>query len=272
MKIAGIDPSIKSSGIVVMDLEDNLEVKDIQFYGYTTTKMYAVDEGNVHIAYLCAPDKYSALCMPERQRLTYDIISKRLEGVTFLGMEDYATSKAHTGSGSILQIAEFCGGIRYLAYTKGLGIINFGIGQIKRFATGDGDADKISMCVSFKAEYPNLYPTEIFEKLKQYESPHNDLCDAFWMCEILRELMVLEKFGEDKLDPSKFALLTTTKTLGAISLAESPMMRLGMEYESVKKKKKAKKEEVRRIKEELAKEREARKAAKKSSRKRRCES
>jgi hypothetical protein len=272
MKIAGIDPSIKSSGIVVMDLDDNLEVKDIQFYGYTTTKMYAVDEGNVHIAYLCAPDKYSALCMPERQRLTYDIISKRLDGVKFLGMEDYATSKAHTGSGSILQIAEFCGGIRYLAYTRGLGIINFGIGQIKRFATGDGDADKISMCVSFKSEYPNLYPTEIFEKLKQFESPHNDLCDAFWMCEILRELMVLEKFGEDKLDPSKFALLTTTKTLGAISLAESPMMKLGMEYESVKKKKKAKKEEVRRIKEELAKEREARKAAKKSSRKRRCES
>lgn len=272
MKIAGIDPSIKSSGIVVMDLDDNLEVKDIQFYGYTTTKMYAVDEGNVHIAYLCAPDKYSALCMPERQRLTYDIISKRLEGVTFLGMEDYATSKAHTGSGSILQIAEFCGGIRYLAYTKGLGIINFGIGQIKRFATGDGDADKISMCVSFKSEYPNLYPTTIFEKLKQFESPHNDLCDAFWMCEILRELMVLEKFGEDKLDPSKFALLTTTKTLGAISLAESPMMKLGMEYESVKKKKKAKKEEVRRIKEELAKERAARKAAKKAARKRRCES
>ena len=268
MKIAGIDPSIKSSGIVVMDLDDDLEVKDIQFYGYTTIKKYAVDEGNVHIAFLCPADDYAALCMPERQRLTYDIIAKRLEGVTFLGMEDYATSKAHTGSGSILQIAEFCGGIRYLAYMKGLGIINFGIGQIKRFATGDGDADKISMCVSFRSEYPKLYPAEIFEKLKQFESPHNDLCDAFWMCEILRELMVLEKFGEERLDPTKLALLTTTKTLGSISLAESPMMKLGMEYESVKKKKKAKKAEVARIKEELAKEREAAKLAKKSRKKR----
>ena len=268
MKIAGIDPSIKSSGIVVMDLDDNLEVKDIQFYCYTTIKKYAVDEGNVHIAFLCPADDYAALCMPERQRLTYDIIAKRLEGVTFLGMEDYATSKAHTGSGSILQIAEFCGGIRYLAYMKGLGIINFGIGQIKRFATGDGDADKISMCVSFRSEYPKLYPAEIFEKLKQFESPHNDLCDAFWMCEILRELMVLEKFGEERLDPTKLALLTTTKTLGSISLAESPMMKLGMEYESVKKKKKAKKAEVARIKEEMANEREAAKLAKKSRKKR----
>lgn len=241
MKIAGIDPSIKSSGIVVMDLADDLSVKDVQYYGYTTIKMYAIDAGNVHIQYLCQPDKYAAMCIPERQRMTYDIIGRHLKDVTFLGMEDYATSKAKTGSGSILQIAEFCGGMRYLAYTMGIGIINFGIGQIKRFATGDGDADKISMCVAFKKAFPELYPDDIFAKLKQYESPHNDLCDAFWMCEILRELMVLEKFGEEKLDPTSYTLLTTTKTKGAISLAEAPLMRLGMPYESVKKKKRAKK-------------------------------
>lgn len=241
MKIAGIDPSIKSSGIVVMDLADDLTVKGIQFYGYTTTKIYAVDEGNVHIQYLCPADKYAALCIPERQRMTYDLIEKRLHDVAFLGMEDYATSKAHTGSGSILQIAEFCGGIRYLAYNMGIGIINFGIGQIKRFATGDGDADKISMCLAFRKAFSELYPDDIFEKLKQYESPHNDLCDAFWMCEILRELMILEKFGEERLDPTAYTLLTTTKTKGAISLAESPMMKMGMEYESVKKKKRIKK-------------------------------
>lgn len=272
MRIAGIDPSIKSSGIVVMDLDDSLNVAAIQFFGYTTTKMYAIDEGNVHISYLMPEDKYASLCMPERQRLTYQIIDRALIGVSFVGMEDYATSKTKGTSGSILQIAEFCGGIRYLAYKQGIGIINFGIGQIKRFATGDGDADKISMCLSFLSEYPDLYPAEVFKKLKQYESPHNDLCDAFWMCEILRELMILEKFGIERLDSTKYVLLTTTKTLGSISLAESPMMKLGMEYESVKKKKKAKKAEVERMKEERAKERAARKAAKKAARKRRCES
>lgn len=244
MRIAGIDPSIKSSGIVVMDLDDSLNVAAIQFFGYTTTKMYAIDEGNVHISYLMPEDKYAALCMPERQRLTYQIIDRALAGVSFIGMEDYATSKTKGTSGSILQIAEFCGGIRYLAYNQGIGIINFGIGQIKRFATGDGDADKISMCTAFASQYKDLYPYAIFEKLKRFESPHNDLCDAFWMCEIMRELMVLEKFGEEALDPSNLAFLTTTKTKGAISLAESPMMKMGMEYESVRKKKRAKKKAI----------------------------
>jgi hypothetical protein len=56
--------------------------------------------------------------------------------------------------------------------------------------------------------------------------------------------MVLEKFGEDALDPSNLAFLTTTKTKGAISLAESPMMKMGMEYESVRKKKRAKKKAI----------------------------
>ncbi len=241
MKICGIDPSIKSSGQVVMTLDDaTLDVKDIQFYGYTTTKMYAIDEGNVHIAYLGNYDSYSSRCIPDRQEQTYGIIGSHLDGVSFVGMEDYATSKTKKESGSILQIAEFCGGIRYMLYTMGLGIINFGIMQIKRFATGNGNAGKPDMCISFANEYPDLYPAEVFAKLKQYESPHNDLCDAFWMCEILRSCMKLEKFGEDSLDKGKLALLTTTVTKGALSLSESPLMKKGVPYEAVKKKKKRK--------------------------------
>jgi hypothetical protein len=86
-----------------------------------------------------------------------------------------------------------------------------------------------------------LYPSDIFAKLKEFESPHNDLCDAFWMCEILRSCMKLEKFGPDSLDAAKYAFLTTTVTKGALSLAESPLMKKGVPYEPVRKKKKSKK-------------------------------
>ena len=35
MKIAGIDPSMNSSGKVIMDLDDGtFDIRDIQFYGY----------------------------------------------------------------------------------------------------------------------------------------------------------------------------------------------------------------------------------------------
>lgn len=226
-----------------MTLDDNtLDITDIQFYGYTTTKLYAVDTGNVHISYLGSSDSYRARCIPDRQMLTYSLIRQRLDGVSYVGMEDYALSKVKKGSGSIIQIAEFCGGIRYMIYNEGIGIINYGINQIKRFATGDGGAGKPQMCISFKNEYPNLYPDDIFAKLKQYESPHNDLCDAFWMCEILRSCMKLEKFGPQSLDAGKYAFLTTTIDREALSLAESPLMKQGFPYESVKKKKKHKKQ------------------------------
>lgn len=241
MKICGIDPSIDSSGQVVMTLDDNtLNIVDIQFYGYTSTKMYAIDEGNVHIAYLGNITDYRSKSMPERQEMTYGIIGSHLDGVSFVGMEDYATSKTKKASGSILQIAEFCGGIRYMLYTRGIGIINFGIMQIKRFATGNGNAGKPDMCLSFKNEFPQLYPDDIFAKLKQFESPHNDLCDAFWMCEVLRTCMRLEKFGPDSIENEKLVFLTTTVTRGALSLAESPLIKKGVPYESIRKRKKHK--------------------------------
>lgn len=243
MKIAGIDPSVMSSGITVMDLDDDtLDVKDIQFYGYTTSKMYAVDEGNVHIERLMSEDEYRDLPMPARQERAYDIIKKALEGVSFVGIEDYAVSKAAGGSSSsMIQIAEFCGGIRLMMYQMNIGYINYGILQIKRYATGDGKAEKVGMCCAFREEFPDLYPADIFAKLKQYESPMADLCDSFWMCEIMRNHMKLEKFGPDSLTDEQFAFLTTTVTRGALALADSPLIKKGCEYERVKKKKKKKK-------------------------------
>jgi hypothetical protein len=53
--------------------------------------------------------------------------------------------------------------------------------------------------------------------------------------------MKLEKFGPESLDAAKYAFLTTTVTKGALSLAESPLMKKGVPYEPVRKKKKSKK-------------------------------
>lgn len=242
MRVCGIDPSIKSSGIVVMDLDDEtLDINDIQFYGYTTLKKYAIDEANVHIKFIAGDDEYLNMSMPAKQELAYPIIRNALDGVQYVGIEDYAVSKAHGGSSSMIQIAEFCGGLRYMMYEMDIGFINYGILQIKRFATGDGNAEKVGMCCAFRDEYPNLYPAAVFDKLKQYESPMADLCDAFWMCEILRNHMKLEKLGASALTDTQFVLLTTTSTKGALALVDSPLVKRGVEFERVKKKKKSKK-------------------------------
>ena len=199
MKIAGIDPSIRSSGKVIMDLhDDSFDIVGIEFYGYNKVKKLACDVDNIHIGHLGTD--YDKQSMMERMRRSFIQLDRGMEDVKYVAFEDYAYSKAKTsGSNSIFQIGEFCGGARYHFYMQGKGIITYGIPQIKKFATGDGNAEKVGMCESFREFYPNLYPKYFDSFEKQYESPHADLCDAFWMCEILRNHLKYDILGPDSL-------------------------------------------------------------------------
>ena len=65
------------------------------------------------------------------------------------------------------------------------------------------------MCQAVKEFYPQFY-YPYFETLKQYESPHSDFCDAFWMCEILRNHIKFDVLGPDSLPPDVLALMRYT--------------------------------------------------------------
>jgi hypothetical protein len=114
-------------------------------------------------------------------------------------------------------------------YLQGKGIITYGIGQIKHFATGNGDAGKIAMCEAMKAVYPQFYYPEFEQFPRQYESPHSDLCDAFWMCEILRNHIKYDILGPDSLPQDILALLTyhtTRKQYDTRALVDYSMVRM----------------------------------------------
>lgn len=239
MRIAGIDPSIFSTGMVIMDLDDKLEVSSIKFRGYTTIEKYAIEEDNVKITHIAPALKYDKMSMPHRMSLAYPLIMEAMEGVQYAGIEDYAYSKLKKGSGSIVQVCEFCGGVRYALFQAGIGYLNYGIRQIKRYATGKGsneDDEKMPMCLAFKARFPQYYPAAVFDKLRQFESPMADLCDAFWMCEILHQHLRYEQFGEEALSEADLLFLTTTTTAGASSLADSSIIMKGVEYDRPKRK------------------------------------
>lgn len=226
-----------------MELDDNLEISKIDFYGYSMTLKYVGDHGNVHIGELGT--HYDSYCMPERQRIAYDILDRDMDGVSFIGIEDYAYGKA-TGSddrksmGMVFQIGEFCGGIKHHFYMKGIGIIAYGIMQIKRYATGSGTASKVEMCNAMKKSFPELYP-DYFNELPQYESPMADMVDAFWMCNILRNHLKFEKFGPESVPEPYRSLLTCAIGKDAQSLVDYPLMKLGVPYEKTKRKRKPKK-------------------------------
>lgn len=214
MKIAGIDQSIDSSGKVIMDLDDDtLDIKSVDFYGYSSRLYRQHEEERVHI-YALGTD-YERMPMMTRMDRAFTLLSRDMEDVKYVAFEDYAYAKAKDqSSNSVFQIGEFCGGVRYYFYMMGKGIITYGVPQIKHFATGNGNAKKPAMCQAVKDVYPQFYYPFIDTLSPQYESPHSDLCDAFWICEILRNHIKHDILGPESLPPDILALMRFTSTKG----------------------------------------------------------
>lgn len=214
MKIAGIDPSIHSSGKVIMDLDDeNFDIRSVDFYGYQPVIKAAVDIP--HLKITCSGTDYDHIPMSARFERAFTILDIDMEDVKYVSFEDYAYDEANQeGSNSIFQIGEFCGGARYHFYMQGKGIITYGIPQIKHFATGKGNAKKPAMCEAVREFFPDYYLPYFDTFPKQYESPHSDLCDAFWICEILRNHIKYSILGPESLPEDILALMTVRNKRG----------------------------------------------------------
>jgi len=223
LKIAGIDPSIDSTGKCIMTLNDNYDVIDIAFYGYNSVKKRCFKENNVEVFHVGT--KYKKMNMHDRQNIAYEYLKKDMEDIKYVAFEGYALAKKHTRS--LVQLGEFIGGMKKMYYDMGIGIIIYAPRMVKRFATGDGNAEKVHMCRMFQEEYTDLYPRE-FKKLTPYIDPHGDMCDAFWMAETLRCQIMYEKLGREAMDEGIVAFLEHKSTPKTASIIETKMIRKEM--------------------------------------------
>lgn len=187
MKIMGIDPSMTSSGKVIMDLDDTtLDIKDVQYYGYYSVEKRCINTDKVHVRHVGS--KFNKMNIIERRLRAVDILMEDTEDVKYMSIEDYAygelaNRKKQLSTNRILQLAEFSGTVKTEAYRRGIGVIAYPINQNKMFASGDGSAGKPAMCCALRDLYPQWFPKE-FTGI--YDSPVNDMADAFWLCEVLR--------------------------------------------------------------------------------------
>ena len=193
MKLIGLDASPNGTGICVMELADDYSVASVRLYAFTFTQKYNRDTPKVKIISL--PKKYERAVMPMKQDLVYPTVTELITGATAAAIEGYAYGEK---SSSIFQIAEMAGGLKRLLWEAKIPFAAYPPNVVKRFATGRGGSDKLIMCASFQHSHPNLYPTAEFADLAQFKSPHADMCDAFWMAEVLRNHMIYGKFGRDE--------------------------------------------------------------------------
>lgn len=204
-----------------MDLDDETyKIKGLKFYGYHPVKKREYIGEFVSVKHLGS--KYTNKVMFERQSIAYEILQEDMEDVKHIAFEGYAYGKQ--GTRSLVQLGEFIGGMKKMFYDLGKGIVIYPPKTVKRFATGNGNADKVVMCDAFKQFFQGLYPEE-FSNFENYESPLADMVDAFWMAETLRNHLIYDIKGSEALDEGVVALLEHKSTRNSDSIVETVLVK-----------------------------------------------
>ena len=181
MKIAGQDLSISSSGIIVETLDDkNLDVLDVQYYGFTSKKKLEQD----HILLYNNKDfnsDYAKYNWMKTQILEW---TKDCE---YIAVEDYAYGKSGA-LGQIFSLAEFEGNIKLAEVERGQKMRLYSVNSNKKFFSGYGLSDKIGMRDAFD-KWLGIKPD--LSSLPEVDNgkgvgPTSDIIDAFALCECLR--------------------------------------------------------------------------------------
>ena len=177
MIIAGIDPSINSTGCVKFELDDGLNIQSTKFLAFTQKKKDIAD----NILYFRKKDfKWF-----EQLEWMSEKILDFTKDCEYIACEDYAFGAI----GMVFQIGEFCGNLK-LNFYRTAKLRLYDPLSVKMFVK-DGHAQKIHM----EEEFYKRVESKNFSigHLKSEDTPKSDIIDAFWIVELLRTELQLRK-------------------------------------------------------------------------------
>lgn len=179
MKIAGCDLSISSSGVVIEDVDDQFNVRSVNYFGFTGKKKLAAD----NILYYNNKEFNTDY---EKYAWMIDHILEWCKDCEYIAVEDYAM---HAGAmGMIFNLAEFEGFVKQSLFRQGKKIRLYSINGIKKFFSGYGLSDKIGMRDAFDKHTGMKPDLSTLPEVNNGHgvSPTSDIIDAFAICEFLR--------------------------------------------------------------------------------------
>jgi Holliday junction resolvasome RuvABC endonuclease subunit len=187
MIIAGFDLSINSSGLVKFTLDDNLDVIDVDYLGFTQVKKWQQDK----VLYF---KKNQFRNYIEQNDWMLNHIKSFIgdNDLTHIAVEDYA----YGATGKVFHIAEYAGLVKFLLWDNDKKIRLYDPNTIKIFASTRGNCDKITMHEMYqKLECDYKIDISGMPEVKTTSgaSPTSDLIDAFFIAELLRTELKLRK-------------------------------------------------------------------------------
>tara|TARA_Y100001938_G_scaffold142289_1_gene213274 strand:+ start:422 stop:985 length:564 start_codon:yes stop_codon:yes gene_type:complete len=179
MIIAGIDYSMRGPSICIYagTEKDSFSFERCRIFYLTDVKKYA----NYYLENISGERfvDYNHEC--ERYKTIADWAIEKLVGVDQVGLEGYA----YGAKGKVFHIAENTGILKYKLYEAGIPVEIFTPSNVKKFATGKGNATKEDMHHTFKRETKRDIMETITPTRSTIVSPVSDIVDSFYVCKLL---------------------------------------------------------------------------------------
>ena len=174
MRIAGVDYSLRCPAVCVFDGNKKFSIADCSFHFICSTKKY--DAKFAHSIHGSLLPEYKHEC--ERYNILSEWVLGLVDKCDFVCVEDYAFA----AKGKVFHIGENTGILKHKMWSKGINYSTIAPTQIKKFATGMGNARKEDMYAAFIAETKVDLVATLTTNSKQIKSPVSDLADAYYIC------------------------------------------------------------------------------------------
>lgn len=182
MLIAGIDYSLCGPSICMYNGDSkNFKYENCTFYFLTNTKKFATYFGTNIIGENFDEFNHEV----ERYQTIADWAMDCLIGCDQVALEGYAYAAT---SNRVFQIAENTGLLKYKLFQNSIPVTIVPPTEVKKFATGKGNADKNSVYAFFEVEthaglVSLFYPA--IKAPKEIKSPISDIADSYFICKYL---------------------------------------------------------------------------------------
>jgi len=183
--IAGIDYSLTSPAMCVCDADKPFSIENCYFLAVPNNKKLDQYYLNGRIAIFQNP---APTCSSPEER--FDKLSQNFENfaiqynVEHVLIEDYAFA----ARGRVFHLGENCGLLKHKLYRQNIQIDTIAPPTAKKFATGNGRADKDEIFAAFVVETGiNLIDEMGLKHTKKLPSPVDDLIDAYYIAKYLHE-------------------------------------------------------------------------------------
>lgn len=173
MKIAGIDYSMTSPAICLVDADKSWSYENCYFFFLTEKKKFDIIVDNIIGKYFEYPSEIERFDL-----ISSFFLDRMLENeVEQVFIEDYSMGS----KGRVFNIAENTGILKYRMWNFGIKYETVPPTVIKKFATGKGNADKQKMQDFFINETQIDLKNRLSMTEKQW-NPSSDIIDAYWIC------------------------------------------------------------------------------------------